>query len=176
MEYTNPIIEDIFRTRKSLMTVDYNRYRNHVYRVFTNCLRLDPDPVMSDKYAIAAAFHDIGIWTHHTFDYLVPSAVEALHYLRDIQREEWKDEITSMIYWHHKLTSYQGSFKGTVEIFRKADWVDVTLGVIAFGTDRAQIRKSFKTYPALGFHWFLIKRAFYNFLVHPLNPLPMFRK
>jgi len=159
-----------------MIAEDFNAYKNHVYRVFSNCSSLDPDPAMSVKYAIAAAFHDIGIWTHHTFDYLVPSAAEAVDYLRSIQREEWKDEITSMIYWHHKVTPYRGKFEMTVDTFRKADWMDVTLGLVAFGHDRKRIRRSFQIFPPYGFHWFLVKRAFFNFFRHPLNPLPMFRR
>lgn len=39
--------------------------------------------INAEKYAIAAVFHDIGIWTNHTLDYLDPSAGQAKAYLTE---------------------------------------------------------------------------------------------
>jgi len=158
------------------MGYDFERYRNHVCRVFTNCLLIDSAKINVEKYAIAAVFHDIGIWTNHTFDYLDPSAEQAKAYLEKPGRQEWIEEITLMIYWHHKVTKYHGKHEELVESFRKADWIDVSLGLLSFGYDKQKINDTRKSLPNLGFHIFLIKGTVGNFFRHPLNPLPMFRK
>jgi hypothetical protein len=37
MEYSNKIIEEIMPKFKSVIGTDYDKYKNHVYRVFLNC-------------------------------------------------------------------------------------------------------------------------------------------
>ncbi|MET0243328.1 MAG: hypothetical protein ABW174_07665, partial [Flavitalea sp.] len=80
-----------------------------------------------------------------------------------------------MIQWHHKTTGYSGIYEKTVNTFRKADLVDVSLGFRKFGMQRARLKDITKTYPRLGFHKFLIRRLISNLFRHPLRPLPMFR-
>ncbi|WP_205945212.1 hypothetical protein [Pedobacter hiemivivus] len=48
---------------------------------------------------IAAVYHDIGIWTDRTIDYLDPSIVQANNYLREIGKAEWIEEIEWMCRW-----------------------------------------------------------------------------
>lgn len=155
--------------------VDHDKYKNHVYRVFLNCLLIDREKSNEEKYAIAAVFHDIGIWTDHTIDYLEPSIGQARTYLAETGRQDWTDEITLMIYWHHKMRPYKGKHNNTVESFRKADWIDVSLGLLNFGVDKKKTRENKKKLPNLGFHLFLVKRIVKNFFKHPLNPFPMFK-
>ncbi|KAA9353419.1 hypothetical protein [Larkinella humicola] len=176
MNYPHPSIEALLQTFKPVIGADYDRYRNHVYRVFLNCLLLDRDATNEEKYALAVVFHDIGIWTNHTIDYLDPSVAQARHYLTETGKPEWIEEITLMIYWHHKISPYRGNCEKTVENFRKADWIDVSLGLLTFGADQHQIRKNRERLPNRGFHWFLTKELAKNFFGHPLNPLPMFTK
>lgn len=176
MEYSNTVIEDIMQTFKSPMGADYDKYKNHVYRVFLNCLLIDREKNNEDRYAIASVFHDIGIWTNHTFDYLYPSIEQAKIYLTEKNKTEWIDEISLMIYWHHKMSKYQGMHKEIVENFREADWIDVSLALLTFKYDKKQINENRRRFPNLGFHRFLIKEALKNFLKHPLNPLPIFKK
>lgn len=151
-------------------------YRNHVYRVYLNCLMIDPLNENRPKYAIAAVFHDIGIWTDQTFDYLAPSILQAKQYLAEIDKQEWFEEISLMIDWHHKISKYKGKNEALVENFRKADWIDVSLGLKTYGFDKSKIKQNLKSIPNLGFHWFLLKQSFRNLLKSPLNPLPMFKK
>jgi hypothetical protein len=80
---SNVAIESIFGQFKHVIGSDFDRYRNHVYRVFNNCLMMDNDQVNIEKYAIASVFHDIGIWTDKTFDYLEPSEYQAKLYLSE---------------------------------------------------------------------------------------------
>lgn len=173
---SHEVIDRLLLRFRPVIGVDYDRYRNHVYRVFLNCRLLDADPEQEEKYAIAVVFHDIGIWTDHTIDYLAPSIAQARIYLAETGKQTWSDEISQMIYWHHKLSSYRGDYAKTVENFRKADWIDVSLGLLTFGADPQKIGENRKRLPNLGFHWFLIKATTRNFFRHPFNPLPMFTK
>ena len=172
----NKIIEDLLLKFKPAIGADYDKYRNHVYRVFSNCLLIDSNKSNEEKYAIASVFHDIGIWTDHTIDYLKPSIEQARIYLAETGKQDWTDEITLMIHWHHKTSKYKGEHSNIVENFRKADWIDVSLGLKTFGINRKKIKENRKRLPNLGFHWFLIKATTKNFFRHPLNPLPMFTK
>jgi len=83
MQYSNKIIEDIMPKFKSAMGSDYDKYKNHLYHVFLNCLLMDCGKNNEEKYAIASVFHDIGIWTNHTFAYLNPSIEQVKIYLTE---------------------------------------------------------------------------------------------
>lgn len=176
MENQNHLIENLLQKFQPQMGKDYNKYKNHVYRVYRNCLLLDGEKTNEEKYAIAAVLHDIGIWTDHTLDYLNPSAEQAKAYLIEIGKQDWIEEITLMIYWHHKVSAYTGKHQEIVENFRKADWIDVSLGLMTFGAAKNKIKENKKQFPNLGFHFFLLKGTLKNFFKHPLNPLPMFKK
>lgn len=175
LDYQNQTIEYLLQKYRTVIGVDFDKYRNHVYRVFLNCLLLDDRIENEKKYAVTAVFHDIGIWTDHTIDYLVPSILRARKFLSDSDDSEWEDEMAQMIYWHHKLTDYKGFYQKTVRTFRKADWIDVSLGIFSFGTDRNKIREYRKYFPNIGFHFFLLRKIIKNFFSHPLNPFPMFK-
>ena len=172
----NLTIEKVLQENRNCLQGHYDKYNNHVYRVYHLCLKIDGQTENADKYAIAAVFHDLSIWTHQTFDYLEPSIIQASDYLDKIGKPEWKNEIACMIDMHHKRSRYSGQNEKTVETFRRADWIDVTKGIINFKIDRKEIRELQKKFPNLGFHGFLAKQSFKNFLRHPLNPLPMFKK
>ncbi len=176
MGYPNQTVEQLLQRFAPVLGSDFEKYRNHVCRVFSNCLLMDDDPANREKYAIAAVFHDIGIWTDGTFDYLAPSIEQVKIYLNETSKQDWTNEISQMIYWHHKLSQYKGEHKDTVEIFRKADWMDVSLALLTFGLDRQKIRRARRKFPNAGFHLFLVKQSVKNFFKHPLNPIPVFKK
>lgn len=174
--HDNSMIDGLLHRYQPELGPDFQRYRHHVYRVYEHCLLLDPDHHHHEQYALAAVFHDIGIWTAGTIDYLQPSIAEASAYLAEHGKKDLIADITLMIYWHHKPTSYRGQSELVVETFRRADWMDVSLGLIRFGVSRKKLRNYRQQFPTLGFHRFLLKQLLRNFLRHPLNPLPMFRK
>jgi hypothetical protein len=174
--HTNHVIEHILDRFKPQIGRDYERYRNHVYRVFTNCLIMDTDRVNEQKYAIASSFHDIGIWTDQTFDYLDPSESQARLYLSEIGKQDWTEEIAAMIHFHHKISRYNGPHGITVNNFRMADWIDISLRLITFGYNRQAINRTVNMFPNHGFHLFLLKETLKNFFKQPFNPLPMVMK
>jgi len=81
-----------------------------------------------------------------------------------------------MIEMHHKSSKYEGDFTDTVETFRRADWIDVTMGSKLFGLSRKEYNGIKVQHPTLGFHQFLVIQTIKNFFKSPLNPLPMFKK
>lgn len=170
-----PVTEHLLGSFREELGKEYQSYSNHVCRVFLNCLLLDNNPANAEKYAIAAVFHDIGIWTNNTLDYLDPSIEQAEIYLTENSRTELVEEIAAMITWHHKTAPYQGNYAQTVETFRRADWIDVTLGFRNFGVSRAVLKENRRKLPNMGFHLFLFKGVLKYALRNPFHPLPMFR-
>ena len=153
---------------------DFTAYRNHTYRVVNLCAAQVPaGPEALEKLAIAAAFHDLGIWTDGTFDYLRPSVRAAAAHLTRIGRAGWVPEITAMILEHHKLSTYRGDPDWLVEPFRRADWVDVSRGIRTFGLPSRLLREIFATWPSAGFHRRLVQMELTRLRTHPWNPLPM---
>lgn len=176
-----PFLEELFEPWKSIIGDDFQGYRNHVYRMvqFTCALKLSVNEKVSEedkqKIMIAAVFHDIGIWVGHTLDYLDPSVPPAMEYLDANQLSHWKEEITLMITEHHKLHEYKGPHQDIVELFRKGDLVDFSLGLSKFHLPKTFIKNMQKTLPNAGFHKSLLKKGIKWFFVHPLNPAPMMK-
>ena len=167
------IVEDVLREHAGPLGRDALGYRNHVYRVVNLCLAFGPDEDAVDKIAIAGVFHDLGIWTDGTFDYLPPSVRLAEAYLSGSGRESWTAEITSAILSHHKISA--AGAPGIAERFRRADWIDVTRGLRTFGLSRVVINEVFTAWPSAGFHRRLVELSFERLRTHPLSPLPMLR-
>ncbi|MDF1506202.1 HD domain-containing protein [Roseisolibacter sp. H3M3-2] len=154
---------------------DLAGYRNHVYRVANLCLALSgADGEARERVEVAAALHDVGIWTARTFDYLAPSAAVAADHLRRAGRAAWVPEVTTMIAEHHRVRPYRGA-GALVEPFRRADWIDVSWGALALGAPRAFVRAVRAAWPDAGFHRRLAALTLARARVHPLSPLPMLR-
>jgi hypothetical protein len=169
-------VEEVLHAHADVIGADFVGYRNHAYRVANLCLALSRDqPNRVEKIAIAAAFHDIGIWTAGTFDYLQPSIAEATAYLARAGRDGWTTEISAMIREHHKISRYRSESASLVEPFRRADWTDVTMGLTAFGSSRTLVRHLFSAWPSAGFHKRLVQLSLERWRTHPLSPLPMIR-
>lgn len=161
---------------------DRRAYTNHVVRMLKLCDALhrhfggaDADkPTSRELFVIAGVFHDLGIWTAHTLDYLEPSAELARRWLADNDRSELADDVSRMIVDHHKLTG-AGDIGDPVEIFRRADFIDASLGLRRFGLPMAEYRSIAKQYPNAGFHKRLAQFLGKQVITHPTNPAPMFK-
>lgn len=165
-------VEAILDGHASALAGDLAGYRNHVYRVVHLGLAIAGDRGALEKIAVAAAFHDLGIWTHQTFDYIEPSIGLARAHLAATGRADWISEVERMIADHHKITPLTDP-QSLVDIFRRADWVDVTCGLRRFGLPRSFIGELFATWPSAGFHRRLVTLSLARFCRHPLSPLPM---
>jgi hypothetical protein len=171
-----PTVEEVLDIHASELGHDLIAYRNHVYRVVNLCLAIVGDSrVELEKIAVAAVFHDLGIWTNNTFDYIAPSVAIARKHLAARGMAEWIPEIEAMIVDHHKVTPSHANPQSLVESFRRADWIDVSRGLRTFGLPPTFIAAVAATWPSAGFHRRLVQLTIDRFWKHPLTPLPMFK-
>ena len=172
---TNRTIDSILLAHSNKLGDDNLKYRNHVYRGFNLTLTLY-EPKGDDYTAleVAAACHDIGIWTAKTFDYLAPSVSRANQYLSQNGLSYLDNRVAEIINNHHKLSTYK--LNPLVEAFRKADLIDLSFGIINFGVKKEMLKELNNIFPSLGFHRFIVGQSIKNTFRHPLNPLPMMKR
>jgi hypothetical protein len=184
IQESNEILDGILADWRSVIGPDFPAYRNHCYRVFNFCLALnDQGSEAMAKIAIAAGYHDLGIWAEDTFDYIDPSVGLARDHLKANGLESWSGEIEAMIAFHHKLTAYKERPREhprecpaeLVEAFRRADWIDVSMGHLRFGLPWKAIAPILSAFPNAGFHRRLAALAKRRFSQKPFSPLPMLR-
>jgi hypothetical protein len=171
-----PTLDTILAAHAAALGADFEGYRNHAYRVANLCLaqlRASTDDI--EQIAVAAGFHDLGIWTDRTLDYLGPSARLARACLTQVRRTEWIPEITETVFTHHKISRFHGRGPWLVEPFRRADWMDVSMGVIRFGLSRRLLAAVVSVWPRAGFHQRLVHLSLQRLRIHPWSPLPMVR-
>ena len=176
MIQTAPLLDELLGQHMDALGAAWTPYRNHCLRVLNFAVGLsntESDTV--EKLQIALAFHDLAIWTHDTIDYLDPSADLARAWLAEHGKDAWADEIADMITEHHKFTPYRGPQGPLVETLRRADLVDVSLGLVRFGLPRAQVKAVRAAFPNAGFHKTLVKLTGRQLTRDPLHPLPMMK-
>lgn len=111
-------------------------------------------------------------------DYLPPSIAQAQKYLQSAGLQSWNEEITLMIDMHHKLRRFRGATADQyplVEVFRRGDLVDFSLGFFDAGLSPTFIRALKAQFPNHGFHKMLMRSAAHWFRAHPLSPPPFMR-
>src|SRR4029453_223125 len=91
-----PTIDGVLNEHATALRDDFLGYRNHVYRITNLCVAIAGRSEL-EKMAVAAVFHDLGIWTNGTFDYIAPSIALAHDYLVARVREAWTAESERMI-------------------------------------------------------------------------------
>jgi hypothetical protein len=60
-----PTVDDVLHDHATALGNDFVAYRNHVYRVVNLCVAFAGRREL-EKIAVAAVFHDLGIWTNGT--------------------------------------------------------------------------------------------------------------
>ncbi len=166
------LIHSILSVYKVELGESYARYSNHACRIYNFAVLLsDANQEEQKQLAIASAFHDIGIWTANTLDYLEPSVRLAKEYLQRNGLSEWNKSVEEIITQHHKLSAFKPN--RLAECFRKADLIDLSFGLFRFGIDGRKIAEANQQYPWFGFHRFIAKEILKNAVRHPLNPLPI---
>jgi hypothetical protein len=114
-----PTVEEVRDNHALELGHDLIAYRNHVYRVVNLCFAIVEDScVERETIAVAAVFHDLGIWTNNTFDYIAPSVTIACEHLAARGMADWIPEIEAMIMDHHKVTPSRANPQSLVESFR----------------------------------------------------------
>lgn len=176
MSRSVPVIDSVLETHAASLGGDFTAYRNHACRVLhLSAAIAGVDGAGLERLAVAAVFHDLGIWVAGTFDYLEPSAALAAEWLGTHGRADAIDEVVAMIRNHHKVTAWTGRPDWLVEPFRRADWIDVTYGVRRFGLSRSILRALAEEWPDAGFHRRLVQLTLARWRRHPASPLPMVR-
>jgi hypothetical protein len=170
------IIEDGLASWSAALGKAQEAYRGHVYRVF-NCARhIFGSDDANDLFAAASVFHDLGIWSDGTFDYLGPSIARAAAFCHERAPHLDGNTVANIIENHHRLRRYVNAPDAPlVEAFRRADLVDLTGGWIRAGIPDAFLRQLRTAFPYGGFHAILVRTALGWMLRHPLRPLPMLR-
>lgn len=177
MDFQSPtLIDELLGAHGAALGPAYRPYRNHVHRIFhlTRTLRGTNDATEDRLIAVAGVFHDLGIWTHHTLDYLDPSAELATVYLDETGWGTAAPVVRELVLRHHHIRPV-GPKDDLVECFRRADWLDVSQGLLRSGVDRSFYAALKAQYPYEGFHLLLARLGLKQTLKHPLRPLPMMR-
>ena len=172
----HPRVEEVLDAFAAELAGDRVAYRGHVYRVFHFCRALGGvGDGRDDAIALAAAFHDLGIWSDRTVDYLPPSARRLRAHLAERGQSALADELARMVELHHKLTPCRGEGDVLVEAFRRSDLVDLSFGFLRFGMPADYVREIQAVFPNAGFQWRVVQVVGGWALRHPLRPLPMMR-
>jgi hypothetical protein len=170
------LVEETLDAFRGAIAGDLAAYRGHVYRVFNFCRGLAGGRAEDDdKIALAAVFHDLGIWSDGTVDYLEPSARRLRERLARDGHASWTDELVRMVELHHKLLPYRGADARLVEAFRRADLVDLSFGLVRFDLAAEHVRAIQAAFPSAGFQARVVRLVAGWALTHPLRPLPMMR-
>ncbi|MEN9848538.1 MAG: hypothetical protein RL368_1278 [Pseudomonadota bacterium] len=170
------LLEEILNPWEQVIGDDFLGYKNHVYRMIHFCFALHAcDVEARQKIIIAACFHDVGIWTEKTVDYLPPSIHYAKDYLTEQGLEAWIPEVELMIEMHHKMRVYHNPAYPLVEIFRQGDLIDFSLGFVKQGLSQELIDRVKVQFPNAGFHKRLLQLAIGWFSKHPFSPPPFMK-
>jgi len=147
-----PKIDNILADWKEACGPEYESYRNHACRVINYCFALkDCNEGERNKIIVAAAFHDLGIWIDESPDYFSASVSKAKEYLRSRGLRAWNEEIKLMITEHHRTREYKNDAYPLVELFRKGDLVDCSLGMVRFGLAENFIKDVNTAFPSSEF-------------------------
>jgi hypothetical protein len=169
-----PGLEAMLPHWREALGADYTAYRNHLYRMLHFFRGFNGAGGEAEACAVVAAcFHDLGIWTDHTFDYIEPSAALAQAWLTEHDHQDWARQVLPMVREHHKLSPYRQD--AAVEAFRRADLVDVSLGLVRFGLPAGYVDEVRRTFPNAGFHRRLLQLGGRRLLSHPWSPMPMMK-
>jgi len=137
---------------------------------------------------------------HPNIDYLEPSARRAEAYLKEHNKPaSWQRPVRLLITEHHKMRKFKradaddaaaaaetthkhdddAEFSETdaelVEVMRRADLADFSLGVARSGLPRSLVEQVRSHFPNAGFHAFLVRLVAHRLASNPLNPLPMMK-
>jgi hypothetical protein len=169
------LIDEILETHRDALGNAFTGYRNHAQRVALTCGSLASlDDTQREQIHVAAAFHDLAIWTHSTFDYLAPSIGLARDYLAGRGQESWLPQVAALIDDHHRLLRPRHAYAELSDVFRRADLIDVVRSH-AVCLRAHPLPGLMQAFPSAGFHALLVKLTARQFLRTPWNPLPVVR-
>ncbi len=171
-----PLLDAILSEWRETIGADYVGYRNHVCRVVNFAFALgDWREEQKRRIVIAGAFHDLGIWSAGTADYLPPSIALARDWLarEGLERLGGGDRADDRpAPQDHPLSRYALSAGRGLPPGRSGGcvtWYRATGLPVAFVGELKRV------FPNAGFHWRLVKLFGQGLAAHPLHPIPIFR-
>jgi hypothetical protein len=172
---SDPTIDNILNKYKTELGQYSEPYKNHVYRVFNLAMTLGAEEIKPyfKEVSISAAFHDLGIWTDQSLDYLHPSVKLSFNYIHEHNLDVDRQLVANIIENHHRLNRFGDN--SAVESFRKADMIDLSRGLIRFGINKEYMKQLYKSLPSRGFHLFIFREVIGHSVRNPFNPFPMLR-
>jgi hypothetical protein len=173
---THPLVEEILDSHRDHAAGDergWASYRGHAYRVLNLARVLVPDREdRDDKLAIAAAFHDIDVFS--SLNYLGSSIRTMDAWLQRTGRGAWAEELAVVVAEHHRLAPCRGRYAQLAEAFRRADLNDLSQGLTRSRLPREHVRAVRKSIDVGVFFTRTVPRAIVRQLVrHPLDPVPI---
>ena len=126
----------------------------------------------------ALAYHDMGLFTDLTLEYLEPSAARAEKDLREKLSAEELQLVRDIIVWHHKVLPWKSANEehaAIVNAVRKGDWIDATTcfskgSFVRKGVASANIVAAHRAIPQMGFGDFLMSIMPWGSYSAHLNP------
>jgi hypothetical protein len=149
----SPYVDDLLIPYKEMIGSDYDGYRGHIYRVLTYTMHyLGGDSKYLPVIAAGLVYHDIGLWTDKRLDYLEPGCKRAAEAFAGHTSVEEGQLLHDIIYWHHKVTPFEGAHADVVNAVRKADWIDATMGAVNQRMPMKHVFTVQEQIPNAGFH------------------------
>jgi hypothetical protein len=151
---SHPSVEKHLTRFRDVIDKDYEGYRGHIYRVLTYSIHfLHGNEDKIHVIAAALVFHDLGLWTDGTLAYLEPSVNRAEEYFdKKTFSKEDRQLVKDIIYWHHKITPFDGPNSEVVNAVIKGDLIDASSGLFTRGMPRSHIQTVNNAIPEAGFH------------------------
>ena len=129
-----PVVDAVLDAHAGALGRDLTAYRHHVYRVVNLAAQFGSrDREWLEQAEVAGAFHDLGIWTAGTFDYLEPSVALARPTSPGPVARRGPPRSCKRFAITTRSPALRGPAGALAEPFRRADWTDVTLGWRRFG-------------------------------------------
>src|SRR5262249_15863254 len=170
----HPFVDEMAARWGGALRASREAYSGHAYRVLNYARALIGTERHNDELALAAAYHDLGIWSDRTFDYLGPSQQRAEAFRREGAPIIDAELLALLIYDHHLLRRPGTGIEPALrDAFRRADLVDVSRGTLRAGLSTAFVRGVANPFPYQGFEAVFVGPAGPWALRPPLRPLPM---
>ena len=151
---------------------DHLGYRKHCQRLL-RFMRLGGLDAAGGAFAgHFLPFHDLGVWTARTMDYLPPSIALARAYAKTEGLPYAPARITAFIGEHHRV---RATADPLAERLRRADLTDLSFGLVRFGLAYGAVRDVYAALPRLGFQWGVYGKVVRHAVGHASAPLPMLR-
>ena len=175
---SHPVIDSILEAHAAALGGHLRIYRHHCLYVYHSVHAMVPDEAARSDHAlaVAAAFHDLGLFTEDTIDYLEPSVDLAAAYCEKEGRSDLIGLVTRVIENHHKITPVRrGPDAALIDAFRRADWQFVMMGAYPGALGWRGHRALKRALPTPGFHRFIVGHSARHVRSGKRNPLPILR-